>query len=168
MPRAGVFIQLGRSGPQGIRKRGPLGGGHSRSKPSRSLLSGNKTNPVPETHSTRRGRAPGSRIEEMKCRGYNVTLRIDHLLCVGALGRGQAGGVPSRVPPHVDRAAPRVTRARCGENLFGGWMRSRDTVGDAAKRRSNEPCSGATGRVQKPFCARSTKSQASDIPPNRF
>jgi len=30
------------------------------------------------------------------------------------------------------------------------------------------PCSGATGRMQKPFCTRSTKSQASDIPPNRF
>lgn len=29
---------------------------------------------------------------------------------------------------------------RSFEKLFGGWMFSRDTVGDAAKRRSNEPC----------------------------
>ena len=33
------------------------------------------------------------------------------------------------------------------ENLFGGWIRCRDTVVDVHERRSNEPCSGATGRV---------------------
>ena len=54
------------------------------------------------------------------------------------------------------------------QNLFCEWMRSRDTVGDAHERCPSEPCSGATGRVQKPFCARSTKSQAVDISPNRF
>ena len=32
-------------------------------------------------------------------------------------------------------------RARC-KKLFGGLMRSRDTVGDAAKWCSNESCSG--------------------------
>jgi hypothetical protein len=30
------------------------------------------------------------------------------------------------------------------------------------------PCSGTTGRAQKPFCTRSTKSQAIDVSPNRF
>ncbi len=30
------------------------------------------------------------------------------------------------------------------------------------------PCSGATGRTQKPFCTRSTKSQVEDNPPNSF
>jgi len=29
-------------------------------------------------------------------------------------------------------------------------------------------CSGATGRMQKPFCTRSTKSQATERPPNSF
>ena len=71
---------------------------------------------------------------------------------------------------HGDRARPPGLPPSFStfQKLFGGWMRSRETVGDAAKRRSNEPCSGATGRVQKPFCARSTKSQASDSPPNSF
>ena len=54
------------------------------------------------------------------------------------------------------------------QNLFCEWMRSRDTVSDAHERCPSEPCSGATGRVPKPFCARSTKSQAVDISPNRF
>ena len=37
-----------------------------------------------------------------------------------------------------------ILRSRI-QKLFGGWMRIRDIVGDAAKRRPNEPCSGATG-----------------------
>ena len=32
---------------------------------------------------------------------------------------------------------------RSPEKLFGGWIRSRATVGDASKGRSNEPCSGS-------------------------
>ena len=47
-------------------------------------------------------------------------------------------------------------------------MCSRDTVVEAAKRCPNEPCSGTTGQVQKAFCARSTKSQVTERPPNRL
>jgi hypothetical protein len=54
------------------------------------------------------------------------------------------------------------------QSLFGGWIFSRDTAGDVHERGPNEPCSGATGRVQNPFCTRSAKSQAIDSPPNRF
>jgi len=61
-----------------------------------------------------------------------------------------------------------LTPAPNVQKLFGGLMFGRDTVGEAAKRRSIEPCSGATGRMQKPFCTRSTKSQATERPPNSF
>jgi len=54
------------------------------------------------------------------------------------------------------------------ENLFDGWIFSRDTAGDVHERGPNEPCSAATGRVQNPCCTRSAKSQAIDSPPNRF
>ena len=60
------------------------------------------------------------------------------------------------------------TRVGALQNLFGGWIFSRDTVVEVPERRSNDSCSGATGGVQKPFCTRSTKSQAVDSPPNRF
>jgi hypothetical protein len=35
-----------------------------------------------------------------------------------------------------------VSRICHDQNLFGGWMRRRDTVGEASTERSNEPCSG--------------------------
>ena len=45
---------------------------------------------------------------------------------------------------------------------------NRDTAVEVHERRSNDPCSGATGEVQKPFCTRAVKSQAMDSPPNSF
>ena len=56
----------------------------------------------------------------------------------------------------------------CPQKLFGGWIFRRDTAGDVHERDPNAPCSGATGRVQNPFCTRSAKSQAIDSPPNSF
>ena len=47
-------------------------------------------------------------------------------------------------------------------------MRCRDAVGEVQERRSDEPCSGAAGRMQKPFCTRSTTSQAAAVSPNKL
>jgi len=60
------------------------------------------------------------------------------------------------------------SKFRRAKKLFGGWISSRDTAGDVHERDPNEPCSGATGRVQNPFCTRSAKSQAIHSPPNSF
>lgn len=89
------------------------------------------------------------------------------------------------ITPHVILSPIRVEKSKSGNrkgflgialkwkigNLFGGWILSRDGVGDVHERDPQDPdklCSSATGRVQNPFCTRSAKSQAIDSPPNRF
>ena len=75
-------------------------------------------------------------------------------------------GGKQHVRPHgILRLKSRITEAL---SPIPQRMCSRDTVVEAAKRCPNEPCSGTTGQVQKAFCARSTKSQATEHPPNRL
>ena len=53
----------------------------------------------------------------------------------------------SRLTSMHARTKRRHSAWTTSQNLFGGWIRCRDTVVDVHERRSNEPCSGATGRV---------------------
>ena len=80
----------------------------------------------------------------------------EHFLpLVGALRSGRTPGVLDRFA-HSASSEPVLSEVEvlrmtacfgavsgpCAQKLFGGWMRSRATVGDASKGRSSEPCSG--------------------------
>jgi hypothetical protein len=100
----------------------------------------------------------------------------------GAIQRRDMGSRSEGPPSSCPKISPYPRRAwkmYQVESLFGGLMCSQDTVVEVAKRCPNEPgtlvCqSGTTGRgdlrssVQKAFCARSTKSQTTERPPNRL
>ncbi len=94
-------------------------------------------------------------IHDIHPHGGHAASRAGDRSPQSALSRGTAPAC------HAGGARLHQSRARDwhAEKLFGGWIRTRDTVGDAAERRPNEPCSGTPGYVQKAFCARSTKSQ---------
>ena len=43
---------------------------------------------------------------------------------------------------------PEAEEVCSGQSLFGGWIFSRDTVGDVHERGPNEPCSGGRARAR--------------------
>ena len=84
-----------------------------------------------------------------------------------APGIGGACGPSGGDPAPVKLTRPRSENTTLRSCLVDGYE-SRDTAVEVHERRSNDPCSGATGEVQKPFCTRAVKSQAIDSPPNSF